>query len=85
MKKTQKYLIKETWRVNGTIEKYENINNTQVDVAKYIKCWILSWQFNALDGGYSFLGFKTDNKTFAKCRIKNGDVIDTFSLKVIKQ
>jgi len=83
------YKIKETWRVSGQIEKYENERKTLKEAKKYIKDWIESWKENAEDGGYKFLGYKTDSKTFAKCRIKTGDLcgddlIDTFSLKVIK-
>ena len=96
MKKT-KYFIRETWRVSGCIEKYDEETNpcsNTVDslrmIKAWIKNWIETWKENAVENDYKFLGFKTDYKTFAKCRIKTGELfgdslIDTFSLKVVKK
>lgn len=84
----KKYIIKETWRVMGEIEKYECERTSLKKVKEYIKDWIETWEENAKENDYKFLGFKTDYKTFAKCRIEAGELfgdpmIDTFSLKVI--
>jgi hypothetical protein len=93
----KKYFIRETWKISGTIEKHNektepnsNIINSLKAVKEWIKDWIETWEENANENEYKFLGFKTDYKTFAKCRIKTGefygnDLIDSFSLKVIKK
>lgn len=80
-----KYLIKETWRVYGSIEKYDREIETITEVRKYIKDWIESWQEYAEEKGEKFCGLKTDYVTFAKCKISIQDEdlghrYDTFSL-----
>ena len=89
------YFIRETWRMklfgNTEIEKHDEkehpVTNVCKDlkaVKKWIRDWIETWKENAGENEYKFLDFKTDYKTFAKCRIKTGMGIDNFSLKVIE-
>lgn len=90
----KKYYIRENWHIAGTNEKYNektnptsNVVNSLYAVKKWIIDWIETWQENAEDNEYKFLGYNTDYKTFAKLRIKTGELygtelIDSFSLKV---
>jgi len=79
------YEIREDWRVMFTHEYYFNTRRTLLGVKKYIKDWIEGWQDNAEDNEYKFLGFKTDYKTFANCRIRTDNGMDYFKIKVIKK
>lgn len=91
-----KYFIREVWKISGTIDEYNeetnpisNVVNSLKAVREFIKDWIETWQENANENEYRFLNFKTDYKTFAKCKIKTGEfygrsLVDTFSLKVKK-
>ncbi len=89
------WAIRETWRVGGVIEKYDersnpksNLQKSHSGIKKFIVDWIETWKENSKDSDYQFLNSKTDFKTFAMCRIKTGEVlginlIDSFSLKVV--
>lgn len=89
------FFIRETWKMVGATETYTEkdcpANTIKASsrkialrkVKKWIEDWVETWKFNAEDNGYKFLGFKTDYKTFARCRIKAYG-IDYFYLKVVK-
>jgi hypothetical protein len=93
------FFIREAWTIHllgrANVERYtekdcpantikaSSKENALGKVKKWIKDWIETWKFNAKDNGYKFLDFKTDYKTFAKCRIKTNEATDNFSLKVV--
>lgn len=92
------FFIREIWTIHlfgKHIEKYDEkstpANTIKASskeralrkVGKWIKDWIETWKFNAEDNEYKFLDFKTDYKTFGKCRIRTNEAVDNFSLKVV--
>ena len=82
------YLIKEVWTIHlfgiANKEYYENEKRNLKEVKKYIKDWIEGWKDNAEENEYKF-SFDTDYKTYAKCKIKTNEAVDTFKLIVIKK
>jgi len=90
------FYIREVWKMTSGTETYTEkdcpantieANNKRValnKVRKWIKDWIETWKFNAEDNNYKFLGFITDYKTFAICRIKTDCGTDYFYLKVVE-
>jgi len=84
-KKRKYYEIREKWKIGGEYEYYYNVRQNLREVRKFIKEWIESWKENAEENEYKWLGFDTDYKTFAVCRIRTNLGVDTFKLKVIEK
>ena len=86
VKMSEKYYeIREKWKVSGENEYYYNVRQNLKQVKAFIKDWIESWKENAEENEYKWLGFKTDNKTYAVCGIKTDWGVDIFRLKVIEK
>ena len=78
------YEIKEIWKVSGVSDDYLTIRQNLKEVRKYIKDWIDGWKNNAKENHFIWRGARTDNKTYAKCKIEAFG-IDTFILKIKKR